>query len=110
MFEIITYGFLLILVVVGLCDILHSLWMLLLKPAKKVEQTLVCFLDGTTDSLILTGLYEKYRWHGRDLADRIVVIHNADIDENVVSEFSKKGFIFIEKDKFPDDFFASRSF
>lgn len=100
MIEIVAYSVFVALIIVGLCDILHIIWMKLLSPSQKPKKILITYLNGQSDYLSLNQLYEKYKWYGKDLADKIVVITDNNTDPRLQSEFSAKGIFFLNKDVF----------
>lgn len=102
MFEIITYCVLVLLVIVGLCDVIHSLWMLMLKSPSPPRKILLCFLDGSYDRLILSRLTEKQKWHGNEYADSIVAVTGDSTDSDIIAEFREKGVFFINGDEYTD--------
>ncbi len=105
MFEIVIYFLLGGLIIVGMCDLMHSVWMLLLRPKNRSKGTYVICLNGESDFLTLSQLYEKQKWHGDYFADRIVAISSDDTNKELVSQFSQKGILFVNKNSFTEDLF-----
>lgn len=104
MFEIIVYFLMAGLMLIGLCDLLHSTWMLILKPKNKTKGIYITYLNGVSDYLSLTQLYEKQKWYGNDFADTVVVVTDTDTNAELREEFSSKGIVFIDKNILTDDF------
>ena len=98
MLEIIIFILLFCLCAIGLCDLLHGLWMIIVRPAVKTDKVCIAFLDGKNDYLILEELYEQYKWYGRKLCDRAYVVYKDYCDPDVLENFTRKGIQFIEYD------------
>ena len=105
MFEIFVYSLIAVFVIVGLCDLLHSMWMFFLRPKNRVKGYYITYLNDELDYLTLTYLYEKQKWYGSDFADSVIVVADDEADQKLVSEFSEKGIVFVNRDIFKDNYF-----
>ena len=73
---------------IGVCDILHTLWQMLLTPKNKPLSLHITFLDGSNDDAVLTWLSDHIKWYGKRLAERYIVVTSCD-DNYVENEFYK---------------------
>lgn len=64
---------------IGVCDILHSLWQMLLLPKNKPLCLHITFLDGNNDDSVLQWLSDHVKWYGRKFAERYLVVADYDI-------------------------------
>ena len=79
---IIIYLFLIFLAVIGLCDLIHTIRILFLRPHKNNGKVLLCFLNNNFAELQLAFIIEQYKWHGNKYCDKIVAVdcqHNDDV-------------------------------
>ena len=104
MFKLFCYILLTIFTVLVVCDFLHGVWMLILKPSTRLKKTLFCQLNGDCDFLALNYIIERQRWHGNDFADRIVAVSKYELSDELKNEFENKGIFFIRQEEFPVDF------
>ncbi len=94
MLKIIIYIFTFILCAIGLCDILHSVWMLLIKPQVKSNSLFLIFLNGEDDYSVLFEAYEKMKWYGNRFCNQAVAVYCEECDPFVQDFFEEKGIIF----------------
>ena len=91
----------LLLSVIGLCDIIHSIKLALLKVKNGKNKLMFCVLKDESSELSLRYVIEQHKWSGKQFADKIVVVNclnNTSAIERckVLSEYYD--FDFIEKD------------
>lgn len=96
MLEIITFIVVFALSVIGLCDILHSIWMCLIKPAKKADSLYFVKLDGDNDYVVLNYTYERYKWYGRAFADRVIAVYDEPVERGIYQFFNSRGIEFLD--------------
>ncbi len=86
--------------VIGLSDLIHWIWLSIIRPKEKPKKTLLCYLCGEFADLQLRIVFEELLWYGKTYADDLVAI-DYDIDESALSrceEFAKDNNIrFISK-------------
>ncbi len=88
--EVFIFLCLVVLSVIGLCDLMHYIKLLLLKPSKRVDSTLLIKLSGENDFENLNYILEKFRWQGSNLAKRVVCIFNDTTEKDLIREFKSK--------------------
>ncbi len=93
-----------IVFIVGMCDLLHVLRLILIKPKIEPQKLLILRLQQEDAYQSLLSVYEKYKWHGKYLADKIICIHKNILDESVKDEFLTKGIFFVSEEKVEDLF------
>ena len=59
---------------VGLSELIHAVWIGLIKPKAKPKKILLCVLCGDFADLQLRVAYEEILWHGSTYADELVGI------------------------------------
>lgn len=74
MIESIIFIFVFLLSVVGLSEIIHAVWIGIIKPKAKPKKILLCVLCGDFADLQLRVAYEEMLWHGRSYADELICI------------------------------------
>ncbi len=104
MFKLFCCVLLTIFTVLGVCDFLHGIWMLILRPPTRLKKTLLCQLNSECDFLALNYIVERQRWHGSDFADRIIAVSEYDISDELMNEFENKGITFIKQEEISADF------
>lgn len=99
MIEIIMITAVVLLSLLGLCEILHVICEFVLKPEKKAEKVLVLFpKKECIEEQIMLALHE-ISWHGESYADKVVVITGElDFDEKkaCVERFSGEQILFAD--------------
>ena len=79
---------------VGLCDLLHSVWMKLIKPKTEYESLYIVYLDGDDDYSVLLEVYEKIKWYGYDYFGNVIAVYSNECDDFVREYFEDKGITF----------------
>lgn len=92
--------------IIGLCDLMHYIKLLLLKPSKKADTMLLIRLSGESDFENINYINEKYRWHGGYLAKRIVFLFNDSTDKNLIEQFEGNSLCFISEKEFNSGIFG----
>ena len=82
MFEILVLSFVFFLAILGLGELLHKVWMFLLRP-KKMNNFLVLVLDDSCAAEQITAALEDIRWNGKNSARFLIGIDNGLSEENV---------------------------
>lgn len=105
MFEIIIFSVVLFLSVTGLCELMHRLWILLIRPCKPKNMLLLCLYEDTALEQINTCL-EEMRWHGEKYAGVLVGIDmGLEADRAAACRMlasEEQSFIFTDLDSLPD--------
>lgn len=73
MFEIIMLVLAIFLSIIGLCELMHRLWMVLIRP-KKTENMLLIILNDELAVEQITAALEELRWQGSNFATTLVGI------------------------------------
>ncbi len=73
--SVIVLLFIIFLSVIGLCDILESIKLLLLRDKKQKNKIICCMLKNEASEISLRYIIEEYKWSGKFLADKIVVVN-----------------------------------
>lgn len=73
MFEIIMLVFALFLSIIGLSELMHRLWMALIRP-KGAENFLITCLSGDTSVEQVSAALEELRWQGKNCATLLIGI------------------------------------
>ena len=60
--------------VLGLAEIIHAVKLWLLKPKNKGKRIIVLIPDTDDFERQILSLYEQFKWQGKRLADKIVVV------------------------------------
>lgn len=60
--------------VLGLAEIIHAVKLWLLKPKSEGKRILVLIPDTDDFEGQILSLYEQFKWQGKKLADKIVVV------------------------------------
>ncbi len=87
------------LLLVGLCDFLHYLRLLLLRPKREPKKTLLVKICDENELIGIASIYEKMRWHGKYFADKVICVHSEDIDDKLLFDYREKGILFLKEDK-----------
>lgn len=74
MIEYVLYAMVFALSVIGLCDLVHTLWQAILRPKARGKNILVCLLEGEFADLQLASVIDRANWYGKDYADEIVAV------------------------------------
>ncbi len=74
MWEIFLFFCVLILSLIGLCEILHRLWMLILKPKTDAQKFLILLLKDENAQQQLNFAQEHLRWAGKECANGIIAV------------------------------------
>ena len=82
MVETILIIFIFILCAIGLSDMIHSIWLMIIKPKTKCKKVLLCFLTGEYADMHLRFAYEEMLWYGNKYAEEIIGIDQT-TDETV---------------------------
>ncbi len=70
---------LVILAVLGICDVIHFFRRILFSPTEKPRKMLLVFLSNKQPLLQLRQVYDSFLWHGDEFAENIVaVLDNVD--------------------------------
>lgn len=85
------------LLLIGLCDFLHYLRLLLLSANREPEKYIVFKVKNKADLGGVVSIYEKQRWHGKYFADRLICIHSIAIDKEFLTYYKEKGIVFLEE-------------
>lgn len=94
MLKFIIYISVFTLCAVGLCDLLHSIWINLIKPKNRPESLFIVYLDGLDDYSVLLEVYENIRWYGDKHFGRVVAVYDNDCDLFLREYFEDKGITF----------------
>ncbi len=86
------------LLLVGLCDFLHYMRLLLLNHKQEPEKVVIFRIIGEEDLNGVTSIYEKMRWHGKYFASKLICVHSEEIDEEYIKNFKEKGIVFLKED------------
>ncbi len=93
--HIFIFTLMLIFTLIGLCDAIHLLAMLLLNNKDKAAKFIVLFLNGKNDYIELTRVIEEYKWQGKGYADKIFA-YSENPDSKILETFSNKGIVFLK--------------
>ncbi|MBR6573233.1 MAG: hypothetical protein IKK77_05915 [Clostridia bacterium] len=74
MIESIIFLFVFFLSVIGLSELIHTVWIGLIKPKAKPKKILLCVLFGEFADLQLRTAYEEMLWHGKAYADELIAV------------------------------------
>lgn len=87
--------------VIGLSDLIHWIWISIIKPKDKSKKTLLCYLSGDFADLQLKIAFEELLWYGKNYADDLVAI-DYNVGESALSrciEYARENNIrFVSKD------------
>ena len=72
MIETILFLFIFFLSVIGLSEVIHAIWIALIKPKTRCDKILLCVLCGDFADLKLRAAYEEILWHGKSYANELV--------------------------------------
>ncbi len=92
-----------VLILIGLSDVMHSLWSMVIKPTKKPRTIYLVYLDGENDFAILSWLSDKIRWSGSSLCDKAVAVKSPASSTEILEQFSGTDIDFIECTEFKND-------
>ncbi len=84
MIESIIFLFVFLLSVIGLSELIHTVWISFINPKAKPKKILLCVLCGDLADLQLRAAYEEMLWHGRSYADELIAVDLID-DEGVLA-------------------------
>lgn len=73
--EIIIYFCILYLSVLGLCEIVHFISLVLLDNKKRKNKVVLCLLKDDKAEMDLRFVAEQYDWQGRKYADRVFAVN-----------------------------------
>lgn len=104
MFKILLIVSVIFLSVIGLSDLLHRLWFVLIRPNKS-KNYLITFLKDECAVEQVSAVLEEMRWQGKMLSCRLVGIDmglSSDLS-NILKELEKNtdDFLFVPADIFP---------
>ena len=88
MLETLLFIVVFVLSVIGLSDLIHWIWISIIKPKSRFKKTLLCYLSGEFACLQLKIAYEELLWHGKSYADDLIAI-DYNIEESVFSHCSQ---------------------
>ncbi len=74
MFEIIIFVAILFLSAIGVSTVMGRLWLFLVKPKQRALTKLLVMLDEDDYQMQIGYEFEKYKWYGTNLADKIVFV------------------------------------
>ena len=83
MMETVLFLVVFLLSVIGLSELIHGVWIALIKPKTKQKKILLCVLCGDLADLQLKSAYEEMIWHGRSYADELIGVELT-VDEQVL--------------------------
>lgn len=72
--EIVIYLFLLFFLVVGFCDVIHSIHTRLIFPQKDLKKIMICRLDDTETEKQVNYLLSQYKWYGHKCFDNFICL------------------------------------
>ncbi len=78
--------------VIGLSDLIHWVWIRIIKPKGRLKKTLLCYISGDFADLQLKIAFEELLWYGKSYADELIAVY-CNIEESVFSrclEYSKQ--------------------
>ena len=84
-----------ILSVIGLCDVIHYFYMILLRTKYSGSKILICTLDGKCPELDLKYVLEQQEWYGNKFADKIVAVCVDDRDISICKSMAELNNIII---------------
>ena len=97
---IILYLFLLLFIVVGICDIFHSIYIRLILPRNPLKKIVICRLDNSEIDEQIEYLSQQYKWYGTKCYDKFICLCDKN-DANLVNLKFSEEFTFIDtKDAF----------
>lgn len=76
--ELIIYFLVIFFLVIGVCDLLHSIHIHLILPRKTFKNIMVCKLDGEYFEEQIEYLTQQYKWYGNRYFDKCICL--ADIN------------------------------
>lgn len=104
------------LLLVGLCDFLHYLRLLLINPKREPKKIVVCKICSEEDLFGIERVYEKMRWHGKYFADKLICVYSGNMNNEILLDYKEKGIVFLREDdensrifKFGDNYGESRN-
>ena len=71
--------------VIGLCEVIHFLTLILFDTKSCRNKVVCCLLKGRTADIELQFVVEQFKWMGRKYADRIIAIYSLDIKKDVLN-------------------------
>lgn len=83
--SVIIYILSMFLSVIGLCEIIHFLSLVLFDTKSNKTRIVCCILEGKTADIDLQFVVEQYRWMGRKYADKIFAINSFNDDNEVLN-------------------------
>lgn len=81
--SVVIYLFLLFLSVIGLCEVVHYLSLLLFYKRSLKNKHLICLLKDDLCDLELQFIIEQYSWLGNKYADKIFAVNFLDTDSEL---------------------------
>lgn len=92
-----------VLSVIGLCDVFHYIYMLMLRSNDCGPKILICGLNSKSPELDLKYVIEQQEWYGNKFADKIIVVtdgqNNHSSLEVCKAIAERKNIIIASKDK-----------
>ena len=84
MFEILTISAVFFLIIIGVSELLHRIWMFMLRP-KKTYNFLITVLDNSCAAEQVAATLEDMRWNGKNSACLLIGV-NCGLSEETAEE------------------------
>lgn len=83
---------------IGICDLLHCIWQLILTPKSRPKTVFFLHLDGKNDYSSLLWLDDKVKWYGKNFAEQVIAVKSDNTTDDVIDSFNSGLIRFIDKE------------